>query len=224
MIRAAIPALALSAAAALWAGAADAQTSRFAVGVQGGTPGVGGTVSFMVSDYITLRGSYDRLSLDRDDTYDGIDYSGEADFNSPGAFVDLHPFRNAFFVSGGAYFGDRTVDIASTPKRPVSIGGVTFTPEQVGTLNGSLELEGTAPFVGLGFDNTFSSGGHWGWRVLVGAAFGDDPQVDLNASGGTISDTPQFQAQLALEEAEIQEEADDYNILPVLQVGLNYRF
>jgi hypothetical protein len=214
----------VSAAALLAAGAADAQTSRFAVGVQGGTPGLGGTVSFMVNDYITLRGSYDRLSLDRDDTYDGIDYSGEADFSSPGAFVDVHPFRNAFFVSGGAYFGDRTVDIASTPNEPVSIGGVTFTPEQVGTLRGSLDLASTAPFVGVGFDNTFTSGGHWGWRVLVGAAFGDEPEVDLDASGGTISDTPQFQAQLALEEADIQDDADNYDILPVVQVGLNYRF
>lgn len=223
MIRAVLPALALS-AVMMGAGAADAQTSRFAVGVQGGTPGLGANVQFSLNDYLVLRGGYDALSIERDDTYDGIPYNGEADFSSPGAFVDLHPFRNAFFVSGGAYFGDRSVDIDSTPTTPTEIGGVTFTPEQIGTLRGSIDLEGTAPFVGVGFDNTFTSGGHWGWRVLVGAAFSDEPQVDLASEGGSISDTAEFQAALAVEEADILAEADDYDVLPVVQLGLNYRF
>ncbi|KQS55408.1 hypothetical protein ASG17_04805 [Brevundimonas sp. Leaf363] len=224
MLRAAIYASALIAAIALTAGAADAQTSRLAVGVQGGTLGAGAGVQFSLNDYLVLRGSYDALSIERDDTYDDIAYNGDADFSSPGAFVDLHPFRNALLISGGVYLGDRSVSIDSTPTGSTEVGGVTFTPEQIGTLKGSIDLEGTAPFVGVGFDNTFTSGGHWGWRVLVGAAFSDEPQVDLASEGGTVSATPQFQAALAVEEAEIQAEADDYNVLPVVQVGLNYRF
>jgi len=223
MIRAVLPAIALS-AVVLGAGAADAQTSRFAVGIQGGTSGVGVNAQLSLNDYFVLRGSYDQLSIDRDDTYDDIPYNGEADFNSPGAFVDLHPFRNALFVSGGAYFGDRKVSLASTPTSPTEVGGVVFTPEQIGTLKGEIALEGAAPFVGVGFDNTFTSGGYFGWRVLVGAAFSDEPQVALIAEGGTLTDTAEFQAALAIEEADIQAEADDYDILPVVQVGLNYRF
>ena len=156
-------ALAAAAAALLPAAQAAAQTpvssaerGRFALGAQVGTPGAGLQAQFAVNDYLVLRGGYDALQWDRDDTYDGIDYEADIDFKSPGAFVDLHPFKNPFFVSAGAYFGTR--------------------------------------------------------------------KVDLNASGGTLSDQPAFQDRLAEEEREIQADADDYKVLPVVQIGLNYRF
>lgn len=216
----------LAAFAALPATTAFAQEERgrFALGVQAGTPGAGIQAQYSVNDYIVLRGSYDMLKWDADDTYDGIDYNADIDFQSPGAFVDIHPFRNGFFVSGGAYFGERGVDLTSEPDEDVELGGFTFTPEQVGRLNGRIDLESTAPFIGLGYDNTFTRGGAWGFRILAGAAFGDAPQVRLNASGGTLSDQPLFQDILADEERDIQEEADNYEVLPVVQIGLNYRF
>lgn len=216
----------LAAFAALPATAAFAQEDRgrFALGAQVGTPGAGLQAQYSVNDYIVLRGSYDVLQWEADDTYDGVDYEADIDFQSPGAFVDIHPFKNGFFVSGGAYFGERGVDLTSNPDEDVELGGFTFTPEQVGTLNGRIDLESTAPFLGIGYDNTFTRGGAWGFRILAGAAFGDAPQVRLRASGGTLSDDPLFQEILADEERDIQEEADNYEVLPVVQIGLNYRF
>lgn len=175
-------------ATALPATSALAQADgRFAVGVQVGTPGAGLQSQFALSPVVVLRGGYDVLKWDRDQTYKGIDYDAKIDFKSPGAFVDLHPFRNGFLISGGAYFGDRKVDLDATPTGNVNVGGATFTPAQVGTLTGRIDLESTAPFVGLGYDNTFTRGGRLGFRILAGAAFGDAPQVDLDARGGTLS-------------------------------------
>lgn len=209
---------------ALGATTASAQEGRFALGAQVGTPGAGVTAAFSVSPNFVVRGSYDALKFDRDSTYDDIDYNAELDFNSPGAFIDWHPTGNALFVSAGAFFGDRSVDLDATPTGNTRIGSQTFTPAQIGTLTGKIELEDTAPFVGVGFDNTFTRGGRLGFRFLAGAAFGDAPQVDLNASGGTLSNDPTFQARLAEEEADIQDDADDYKVLPVIQAGLTYRF
>ncbi|WP_395942958.1 hypothetical protein [Brevundimonas sp.] len=206
------------------ASAQDGERSRFALGAQVGTPGAGVQALYSVNDYLVLRGGYDVLQWERDDTYNSIDYEADIDFQSPGAFVDLHPFRNGFFVSGGVYFGDRGVDLKSNPTENVNIGGVSFTPEQVGALTGRIDLESTAPFIGLGYDNTFTRGGRLGFRVLAGAAFGDAPQVDLNASGGTLSNEALFQELLTQEEQDIQDQADDYKVLPVVQIGLNYRF
>ena len=199
-------ALALAAFAA--ASTASAQDGRFAVGAQIGTPGAGASILYSLSPNFVIRGSYDALKFDRDDTYDDVDYSGEIDFSSPGAFVDWHPTGNAFFISAGAYFGSRDIDLDATPDGPTEIGGVTYTPAQIGNINGKIELESTAPFLGIGYDNTFTDAGGWGFRALVGAAFGDSPQVDLSASGGTLSNDPTFQQRLADEEANVQDDAD----------------
>lgn len=201
-----------------------AQDRPFAVGGQVGTPGVGVNVQYALNDWVVLRGSYDRLTWDVDDTYDGIDYNGELDFSSPGAFVDLHPTGGSFFVTAGAYFGDRGINIDATPTGPVAVGSQTFTPAQVGTLTGVIETADVAPVVGLGFDNTFTSDRRWGFRFMAGAAFSDEPNVVLSSTGGTLSNDPTFQQRLAEEELEIEGEADDFKILPVVQVGLAYRF
>lgn len=211
------------AALAIASGAA-AQDGRFAVGGQLGTPGGGVSVLYSLSPNFVVRGSYDAVRYDRDDSYDDVDYNAQLDFNSPGAFLDWHPTGNALFVSAGAFFGSRDVNLDATPTTNTNIGGVVFTPAQIGNLNGKIELESTAPFVGIGYDNTFTHAGHWGFRLLAGAAFGDAPQVDLNASGGTLSNDPTFQARLNQEEADIQDDADDYKVLPVVQVGVTYRF
>ncbi|QTC90332.1 hypothetical protein [Brevundimonas goettingensis] len=211
-------------AALALASTASAQDGRFAVGGQLGTPGGGVSVLYSLSPNFVVRGSYDALKFDRDDSYDDIDYNAQLDFSSPGAFIDWHPTGNAFFVSAGAFFGARDVNLDATPTTNTNIGGTVFTPAQIGNLTGKIELESTAPFVGIGYDNTFTSPGHWGFRLLAGAAFGDEPQVDLNASGGTLSNDPTFQAQLAQEEADIQDDADNFKVLPVVQVGVTYRF
>lgn len=200
------------------------ENGRFAVGAQVGTPGAGLQAQFALSPVVVLRGGYDVLNWDRDQTYKGIDYDAKIDFKSPGAFVDVHPFRNGFLISGGAYFGDRKIDLDATPTGNVNVGGATFAPAQVGTLTGRIDLESTAPFVGFGYDNTFTRGGRLGFRILAGAAFGDSPQVNLDARGGTLSNDPIFRARLDQEEQDIQSEADDYKILPVVQAGLNFKF
>jgi hypothetical protein len=213
-----------TAAALIMPALASAQDRPFAAGINLGSSGVGVQGQYSLSPRFVVRGGYDMLRLDRNNTYDGIDYSAEVKFDSTGVFVDWHPTGGGFFVSGGAYFGRRDIHLDATPDSPTQVGGVTFTPEQIGSLTGKIELESNAPFVGLGYDNTFTRGGRWGLRILAGAAFGDGPRVNLDASGGTLSDTPFFQQQLTQEEAEIQEEADNYKILPVVQVGLTYRF
>lgn len=197
---------------------------RFALGAQAGTPGLGLQAQWALNPRLVLRGGYNVLNWDRDQTYKGIDYDAKIDFKSPGAFVDLHPFANGFLVSGGAYFGSRKIDLDATPTGNVNIGGATFTPAQVGSLTGRIDLENTAPFIGLGYDNTFTLNGRLGFRLLAGAAFGDKPKVDLDARGGTLSNDPLFRARLDDEERQIQDEADNYKVLPVVQAGLNYRF
>lgn len=195
-----------------------------AVGGQVGTTGAGIEAQFSLGPIFVLRGGVDTLGFDLDETYDGVDYSGRFDFDTVGAFVDLHPLANGFFVSGGAYVGQRKIGLNATPTGPVEIGGQTFTPAQVGVLSGEIKLKDVAPFAGLGFDNTFTRSSRWGFRALAGVAWSDTPEVGLNSTGGTLSNDANFRARLADEARSIQSDAEDYGFYPVIQLGLNYKF
>lgn len=211
---------ALAAGSGLAAGAASAQVS-----VSGSVGTTGGTVEakIKVAPIVAIRGGYNYFQYEADDTYDDIAYQGDLDLSTAGAFVDVHPFGNAFMLTGGAYFGEKTLDLFATPTTNVQIGNQTYTPAQVGTLNLTGDLEDTAPFVGLGWDTSFDTSG-LGFRFIAGAMFTGTPAIDLTASGGTLSNDPGFQTQLANEVQNLQDDIDDYEIYPVVQVGLSLTF
>lgn len=210
----------------LSAGSALAQSSEpgVAVGATAGTSGVGLDVQVKLGTIFTLRGSLDRLTWDVDESYDGIDYNGDLTFDTVGGFIDMHPLANGFLISGGAYVGDRDIALDATPTGPVEIGGQTYTPGQVGTLNGAIKLSGVAPFIGIGWDDTFYRSGRWGFRAVAGVAWSDAPEVALTSTGGSLSNDPTFRARLQDESRNITDEAEGYGLFPVVQVGLNYKF
>jgi len=211
---------ALMTAGAGIAGAAEAQV---AVGGSIGTTGVTVEAQAKLLPGLHLRGGYNYFQYEADDTYDDIAYEGNLDLNTLGAFIDIHPFGNAFMITGGAYFGEKSLNLTGAPTGNVEVGNQTFTPQQVGTLRMQADLEDTAPFIGLGWDNTFENPGI-GFKFIAGAMFTGSPQVNLTASGGTLSNDTAFLAELAQEEQNLQEDVNDYEVYPVVQAGLTFSF
>ncbi|MEO1553847.1 MAG: hypothetical protein AAFR82_07905 [Pseudomonadota bacterium] len=194
--------------------------------VSGGIGTMGGAVEgqIQVNEYFQLRAGANYLAFDEDIDVDEITYEGELDFSGLGAFIDVHPFKNSFFVTGGAYAGGKSIDLTASSTVPVEIGGVVFTPAEYGRLEGDVSFDDVAPFVGLGFDTTFEGSGNWGFHILAGAAVFGSGDVSLEAVGGTLSNDPFLQAELQNEIADIEEEIEDYELWPVVQLGLSYRF
>jgi hypothetical protein len=204
-------------------GMAHAQTG-IAVGVGIGTTGGVAEAQVQITPNIQLRGGYNYLQYDVDDAYDDVEYTGDLDLSTLAAFVDFRPFANSFIITGGAYFGEKSLSLAAVSGQTFEIGGQTFTAAQVGTLTGSVDLEDTAPFVGLGWDTTFQGNGGIGFKLIAGAMFTGTPEANLTSTGGTLSNDANFQQQLATEEQNLQDDIDDYEIYPVLQAGLTFSF
>lgn len=212
------------AALAVGAGwSAQAAQAQVAFGGSIGTTGGSVEVQTQITPQIQLRGGYNYFQYGVDDTFDDIAYDGDLDLTTWGAFVDFRPFSNSFIITAGAYFGDKTLDLAATPTQNVDIGNQTFTPAQVGTLGLAADLEKTAPFVGIGWDTTFQNTGI-GFKFIAGAMFTGSPDVDLTASGGSLSNDPNFQDQLEIEEQNLQDDINDFEVYPVIQAGLTFSF
>lgn len=209
-------------AAGVGAGAAHAQ----GIAVSAGIGTTGGVVEAQVelTPMIQIRSGYNYFQYGVDDSYDDIAYSGDLDLTTVGAFVDLRPFGGSFIITGGAYFGGKTLALAALSGQTYEIGGNTYSAAQVGNLAADVDLEDTAPFVGLGWDTTFQGDGNIGFKLIAGAMFTGSPQVNLTSTGGSLSNDSNFQTQLAQEETNLQEDIDDFEIYPVIQAGLTLRF
>ena len=214
----------LIAIAALMLVPSVASAGDFGLGGSIGT--TGGSVEAKVagSGNLMLRGSFNYLEFDRDDTYDDIDYDGEVDMKTFAGFVDLAPFSNGFVISGGAYLGDKTLDLLATPTTPVEIGDETFTPEEIGTLTGQAELANFAPYLGIGYDGFFNPRRDWSFNARAGVMFTGSPDVELISADGTLSSDARVQDALRDEIANIEDDVDEYKYYPVVTIGLTRRF
>lgn len=204
--------------------AVPAAAQNAAVGVGVGTTGLGATVAFKASDMIVIRGAVDGLSLSHNVDYSDVSYSGKAKLMTGGVFADVHPGGSSLMISGGAYVGKRKLNLDARPTTSVDIGGQTFTPAQIGAISGEAKLSNVQPFVGVGMDNTFVGERGWGFRALLGVSFSKKPDVSLTATGGLLANDANFRSRLAIEEANVQEDAKNFRYFPVVQIGLTRRF
>lgn len=211
---------ALAASAGFAVQGAQAQVAiSGAIGTPGVTAGIQGGAK-----YLQLRGDYNYLKYSHEGAYDGTDYDGHLKLSTFGVFADLHPLGNGFLISGGAYVGDKNIRLDSKTSGSFSINGTSFSAAQVGTLSGEAKLKNTAPFVGLGWDTTLESSSHWGFKFVAGAMYTGKPDVHLTSTGGTLSNDPTFQSQVAAEQARVAHDINDFKYYPVVQAGISYRF
>jgi hypothetical protein len=200
-------------------GAGCQDTGRFAVSGKGGTLGLGGELAAKVATDINVRVGLNDLNLDFDgEEIEDIEYDLGVDLSSFSALVDWHIFADSFKITGGFISMDNTINLDARPKDNVEIGDTTYTPGEVGTLKGRLDIDGLAPYVGIGWGNPFNCSRRWGFTLDLGVAFTDSPDVSLHSTG-IVS-----QADLEKERKDIEDDLDFLKIYPVISLGLFYRF
>jgi len=210
--------------AMLISGAFTASAGEIGVGVTAGTDGVGAHVKTALSSKITVSGGYNYLEFGRDEAYDGIDYQGDLKLSNFSGFVNLHPFGNGFNISGGAYVGSKYLDLVATPTQSVNVGDVLFTPAQIGTLVGRANLKDFAPYAGIGYDSFANAQGNWSFNAKLGVMFTGSPEVDMNSVGGTLSNNPAFNTELAKEITALEQDIEDFKYYPTVSLGITRKF
>ena len=206
--------------------AQDQGLSRWSLGAQIGTSGIGAEVGFMASPQWVFRGEFDNLEYHGDIKGDVLTYKGKFRLNTGGLFVDWHPWSNPWAVTAGAFIGAREADASPHLEAVNTIGGQTFTFDQVNGLSGKLKLDNFAPTLAVGWNNTFY-GNHWGFKALAGIVFSTQPSVTITRTGGSVL-PPDIQARLdaalQAEAAKIEDHADILKTYPLVQLGVYYRF
>lgn len=197
--------------------AATAQAEGFALGAKLGTTGLGleGTVG--LRDHLNLRGGVYGLDYSRELEEDGIEYDGDLELRSAALLADWHPFGGGFRVSAGGYYNGN--EFSGSAEGSLDIGNNTYDAR----LDATVDWDGFAPYLGVGYGNAVAGGG-WSFAFDLGVMFTGSPSVDLDGQVNNAALQDQFEDDLRREEAQLEDDVEDIEYYPVLNLGLAYRF
>lgn len=201
------------------------ETGSFGVGVKAGTLGAGVEATYAISPRLTMSAGINKFSRSMTDTADGIDYDVDLDLKTVALLANFHPFAGSFRITGGAMINSNELGMTAKPSGPTyNIGGTDYPTADVGVLKAAVNFKKIAPYAGIGIGHSASSG--FGFTLDVGVLMQGEPQVDFTVQGGNAAlyADPTFQANLAQEEANAENDIKGFTMYPVVSAGLNYRF
>lgn len=185
------------------------------VAARAGTLGAGGEVALALSNSLVVRGGLSWMPLDIDATIDDVDVTISLPKTWFNIGVDLY-LTGALRIGAGFLFKPDDFELTSVFDTDQDIGGVLFTPQEIGTLTGRVDVGDRVPYALIGFGKHTSSG--IGLSLDVGAAFLEEPSVSL-AADGTAAAT--MQPQLTIEAQDFETEIPTWaKIWPILSLAI----
>jgi hypothetical protein len=209
---------------------AQGAATPFGISAKAGDMGAGIDLTYGINEYFKLRGGYSQMDFSRNFTSNGSQFNGKLKLGGWDLLVDAHPFANGFRITAGGYIPTTQLGLtgATTGAGSYTINGNTYSTSQVNSFDGSAKYSGVKPYLGLGYDgfNSATNGGLY-FTSDVGVIFSGAPKVTLsaNCSAGTAASTcAQLSTDIAAQQQTINSTLSKYNVLPVLQLGVGYRF
>ena len=169
-----------------------------------------------------LGGHYLEFSSDR--IIEGIAYRFTPHFENGTAILDFYPFGGSFHLSGGLLLNYNQGRLTARLTENIQVGGQTYTPEEVGSLIGTVSFQRTAPYVGFGF----AGQGGFGLVFDVGIGMTGKPRIGLvGETNLTGAEKAQFDANVELERVDVEAEIERRKYLrfhPVVSFGFRIGF
>lgn len=156
-----------------------------------------------------------------------IDYDADLDMQSFSLVGDYHPFGNGFRLSAGIYSNGNEFSLVGTPTGDdeVFIGDNPdpYTAEDLGSLEALIGFKSTAPYLGIGWGKV-PNGKGWGFDADLGVLFQGSPEVSLTATCADDVVCDELEDDIAAEEASLAVDAEDFEMFPVISLGVSYSF
>ena len=207
--------------------------AEVAIAGKAGTLGAGAELTVGLSPQVNVRLGLNSYNYSDRREASGIEYDGEAKLRTGTALLDWHPGGRGFRLTGGAVYNDTTIEGSSLPPASgiYNIGGVPVPASLVGTLDAEADFDPVVPYAGLGWGNALASNRRLGFFVDLGVIFqgkADVTLIPIIPANSPINTTPGARQALDIllrrEEQDLEDEAADYDLYPVVAIGLSYRF
>ena len=189
--------------------------------------------SYPINSFFGLRASLaSGLNVDRTNEGDNsreLDYQMKIDGGVNRISLDYHPFGSSFaggfFVSVGYGFSDFYIKpYAYKASGKVEIGQDTYDVENF-EIFGSSQWD-SAPTLSFGWGHSSNKG--FGFMAEAGVIMTGSPDVFLSAEGKVFlngsQDEESFNESMRDEKDEFDNDVNQNGVLPILRVGVSYRF
>ncbi len=197
------------------------------------TLGIGVDLTYGIMDKLNVRLNLNGGSLNIDNEIEGINYDGKLNLQSVGGLLDFHPTGGGFRVSAGIYNNSNNMDVDASGinNSNVEIGGRRYDLSDA-TLNTKVTFKSTAPYLGLGWGNAADKDSKFSLTTDLGVLFQGEPSAKLSTKGtvkdvqtATAVDVSILNGELAKEEVKLNDgDLKKFKLLPVVSLGMNYRF
>jgi len=200
----------------------NAQADGFAVAAKAGTLGAGvelttNIVPMMLNGRIQVNGF--RYNTTVTDT--NVKYDAKLKLFSIGALADFYPMAGKFRLTGGIYYNGNKLDITGVPNASsFTFNGTTYTSAQVGSVSGTMDFNNFAPYVGIGWGDAVSSGSPLGFNIDLGVLYQGKPKTSISTSSTVAG----LAADIAAEQARLDNAVKNFKFYPVASVGISWHF
>ena len=206
------------------------------VGLKVGTVGAGIELSVALSKRFNLRAAFtsfdidgedETLSVGDDNAEVDIEAELEADYGANAILIDFYPFDGTFHLTAGMVKNNGEVDITGTLSGSGTIDGQDINAGDLGPMSGEVSLgDSYQPYLGIGWGRKAGREPGFAVSLEIGVAL-LDPEVDLEATvnaGGNFANQAELNATLRNAEKDAEDELDEFELFPVLSLGINYAF
>ena len=159
---------------------------------------------------------------------------------------DYHPWKGSFRVSGGMMingtsFKGKIIPVVKEGKDvEFEFNGHKYSTKDIGSVDTKVDWDPVAPYIGIGWDTSFDKKEGWGFICDIGVAFNGSAKATYSVNyGESLKDNPndtiiekeakkatreRIKSDLEAEKVDLQNDLDDYKILPYISLGVNYKF
>lgn len=213
---------------------ANSASSADSIGVNVGIfNGVAIAYQKPLSDSLSVRLELTTMPFDSDFKQAGIEYDVEYERNNLGVLLDWEPFGDYFFLAGGIYAGEHNWKLEARPDgNSWEIGDRTYVSDDL-KLRGQVSFSKSSPYLGLGIKKS-GIAQRITLRLDLGLLYIGKGALSYSSSGTIteassgitldVHESAQFQQDLEGERASLEEEIEDYSLLPMTHVGIAYSF
>ena len=153
-------------------------------------------------------------------------YTGTIKLQSIPILADWHPWQNSFRITGGLVYNNNKFDFSAVPAAGnfIYLNGNKYNISNLGgSAFATVDFNKVAPYLGIGWGRTPKNTG-LSFTSDFGILFQGTPNSNITTNGITSVVGSDPTKDKALATAQLQDSVKNYNLYPVVSIGIGYSF